>query len=89
MKEALTGPTADQFEEVPCYLCGTDSTTPFIEAEDDLGGKPGRFHFVRCKTCGLTYQSPRLRFEHIGTYYDDEYIAHRKKNSTPPLARVT
>jgi SAM-dependent methyltransferase len=33
----------------------------------------------------LHYQSPRLRVEHIKAYYDDEYIAHRKKSDWGPL----
>lgn len=68
-----------QFETPCCPLCGDTAGTRFIEAEDDLGGRPGHFRFMRCDGCGLVYQSPRLRFEHIGSYYDDEYIAHRKK----------
>jgi SAM-dependent methyltransferase len=72
-------PTADRFEAVACYLCGETSHTPLVEAQDDLTGKPGRFQFVSCTHCGLAYQNPRLRLEHIGAYYDDEYIAHRKK----------
>jgi 2-polyprenyl-3-methyl-5-hydroxy-6-metoxy-1,4-benzoquinol methylase len=72
-------PSADQFELVACYRCGATATRPFVEAEDDLTGKPGRFSFVVCDGCGLAYQNPRLRREHIGDYYDDEYIAHRKK----------
>jgi SAM-dependent methyltransferase len=79
MNATLKPPTPNMFEEVRCYSCGSQACTPFIEAEDDLGGKPGRFHFVRCQQCRLVYQSPRLKFEHIGAYYDDEYIAHRKK----------
>ncbi len=75
-----SGPAPDAFETVPCYLCGSSECTPFIEAEDDLTGKPGRFHFVTCTRCGLRYQSPRLSVEHIKAYYDDEYIAHRKKS---------
>jgi SAM-dependent methyltransferase len=72
-------PAADRFESVACYLCGGTSHTPLVEAQDDLTGKPGRFQFVSCARCGLAYQNPRLRLEHIGAYYDDEYIAHRKK----------
>lgn len=79
MNVELRAPTAEQFEAIACPLCGGRDSSHFIEAEDDLGGKPGRFSFVRCIGCGLAYQSPRLRFEHIGAYYDDEYIAHRKK----------
>jgi len=72
-------PTVDRFESIACYLCGTTSHTPLVEAQDDLTGKPGRFQFVTCTGCGLAYQNPRLRLEHVGAYYDDEYIAHRKK----------
>ena len=79
MDETRQPPPETQFEKPCCLLCGGDAATPFIEAEDDLGGRPGRFRFVRCSDCGLVYQSPRLSFEHIGAYYDDEYIAHRKK----------
>jgi SAM-dependent methyltransferase len=79
MDDLWRPPPEDQFETPACPLCGGHASTPFIEAEDDLGGRPGRFRFVRCAGCGVVYQSPRLSFEHIGAYYDDEYIAHRKK----------
>src|SRR5262245_50371030 len=68
-------------ESIACYHCGSDAATPFLAAEDDLTGKPGRFHFVRCSGCGLVYQNPRLNVERIKDYYDDEYIAHRKKTN--------
>jgi SAM-dependent methyltransferase len=70
---------AEQFEDVACYLCGSESTRDFISGEDDLTGRPGRFRFQRCAGCGLVFQRPRLRLEHIKSWYDDEYIAHRKK----------
>jgi 2-polyprenyl-3-methyl-5-hydroxy-6-metoxy-1,4-benzoquinol methylase len=66
-------------EAVPCYLCGSWASRNFVDAEDDLGGTPGRFRFVRCLNCNLAYQNPRVRIERIGAYYDDTYIAHRKK----------
>jgi SAM-dependent methyltransferase len=56
-----------------------------VIAEEDLTGKPGRFLFVRCQDCGLAYQNPRLKLERISAYYDDEYIAHRKKSDWGPL----
>jgi SAM-dependent methyltransferase len=68
------------FERVNCYLCGSSRSLPFLSAEDDLTGKPGRFSFVTCAECGLRFQSPRLDVEHVKAYYDDEYIAHRKKS---------
>ncbi|MFQ5580614.1 MAG: class I SAM-dependent methyltransferase [Nitrospiria bacterium] len=66
-------------ESIACYFCGSHSYEAFVSAQDDLTGKPGDFHFVTCKECGLVYQNPRIELERIKPYYDDEYIAHRKK----------
>lgn len=81
-------PPEHQFETPCCPLCGDTDGSHFIDAEDDLGGRPGTFRFVRCTGCDLVYQSPRLSFEHIGAYYDDEYIAHRKKTDWGVLTPV-
>lgn len=75
----MAAPGPEQFEPVSCYACGSARRAPLVVAEDDLTGKPGQFQFVTCRDCGLAYQHPRLRLEFIGAYYDDEYIAHRKK----------
>jgi SAM-dependent methyltransferase len=74
-----TPPDQSLFEPVACYYCGESSCHDLVIGQDDLTGKPGDFQFVTCDTCGLAYQAPRLRVEHIGAYYDDEYIAHRKE----------
>lgn len=76
---ALRTAPPDQLEAVACYLCGSEASRPFVVAEDDLTGKPGRFPFVACQACGLVYQNPRIDLAHIRRYYDDEYIAHRKR----------
>lgn len=80
MTNVLLGPPASHFQVPECPICQHTGTTPFIQGEDDLGGRPGRFTFAKCDNCSLVYQSPRLRFEHIKPYYDEEYIAHRKKS---------
>lgn len=72
-------PESATFETPNCPICEGTNCSFFIEGEDDLGGKPGRFTFVTCSDCGLVYQSPRLTIEAIQPYYDEEYIAHRKK----------
>lgn len=77
----------DPFETVRCYLCGSSSCSEFLWGEDDLTGRSGRFRFVTCNTCGLRYQNPRLRVEHIGAWYDEEYIAHRRKTEWGVLTR--
>jgi 2-polyprenyl-3-methyl-5-hydroxy-6-metoxy-1,4-benzoquinol methylase len=68
-------------ETVPCYFCDSTTSMYFIEAEEDLTGKPGLFTFVRCNECGLVYQNPRIDVDHIKAYYDDEYIAHRRRSN--------
>lgn len=75
----MNAPDTQNFEYINCHLCDSDTCTPLVKAEDDLTGKPGTFQFVTCDACGFAYQNPRLKFKHIGAYYDDEYIAHRKK----------
>lgn len=75
-------------EPVSCYYCSSSNREPFLTAEEDLTGKPGRFHFVRCVDCGLAYQHPRINVEEIKAYYDDEYIAHRKKRDWGALRPV-
>ena len=66
-------------ETCACPLCDAAAHRSVIIAEDDLTGKPGRFAFVRCEGCGLVYQNPRIPECDIAAWYDDEYIAHRKK----------
>ena len=74
-------------ESVACYYCGGLACSPFETAQDDLTGRPGNFTFVTCNGCGLVYQNPRIELQEIKTYYDDEYIAHRKKADWGILTR--
>ena len=83
---AVTSPYPHSgFEAVACYYCGSLSCQHLLRAQDDLTGKPGSFQFVTCKECGLNYQSPRLDIASIKYYYDDQYIAHRRKTDWGPL----
>ena len=68
-------------ESVSCYLCGSSTSRHFCYAQDDLTGRPGKFKFVTCSECNLTYQNPRVPVSEIGAFYDEEYIAHRKKKN--------
>lgn len=78
---AREGLSETRMETVSCYYCGSSSSRPLLAAQDDLTGKPGQFYFVTCNECGLSYQNPRISLDHIRSYYDDEYIAHRKKTN--------
>lgn len=74
-------PDPADLETVECYNCGAHDCSKFVVGQDDLTGKPGNFQFVTCNKCGLAYQNPRLTVERIKDYYDEEYIAHRKKSN--------
>ena len=79
----LTGQPLPKFklENVTCYQCGKSDSRHFIEAEDDLTGVPGKYRFVTCTHCELSYQNPRIDVSEIGQFYDNDYIAHRKKKN--------
>lgn len=79
MKSTINAPDSTMLEKINCYHCGSNEHDHFINAWEDLTGKPGMFSFVKCQKCELVYQNPRIKMEYIGKYYDDEYIAHRKK----------
>jgi SAM-dependent methyltransferase len=88
----MPSPTPDlkvgSTEAVRCYLCGSADHSELLLAEDDLTGKAGRFRFVTCATCGLTFQNPRLTLARVAEYYDDSYIAHRKKRNWGVLTPI-
>lgn len=77
----VENPLDYNFEGVTCYGCGADDYRFFLSGEDDLTGKDGCFQFVQCNNCQLVYQQPRLELEQIKSFYDDEYILHRKENN--------
>ena len=79
MNIAAAVPESSLLESVACYYCGSEGEKFLTHAQDDLTGKPGQFRFVTCENCGLSYQNPRVSIDRIGEFYDDEYIAHRKK----------
>jgi 2-polyprenyl-3-methyl-5-hydroxy-6-metoxy-1,4-benzoquinol methylase len=68
-----------RLESVACYLCGAGEHRELLTAEDDYTGRPGSFRFVRCTGCGLVYQNPRLTLEAVAEFYDESYLAHRRR----------
>jgi len=72
-------------ENVSCYLCGDSQSDCFLTGEDDLTGMPGRFTFVRCRSCGMIYQNPRLSIDDVKPFYTEDYIAHRKNRKLGTL----
>lgn len=74
-------PAHYRFEKVNCYNCGSDDYTFKLIGEDDLTGKEGYFQYVTCNKCNLVYHNPRIHIDQIKSFYDSEYIAHRKKTN--------
>lgn len=81
MKNNFKIPSEFSTENINCYSCGSNNYDFFLTAEDDLTGKDGIFQYVKCKKCGLVYQNPRIIVDQIKSFYDSEYIAHRKKTN--------
>lgn len=84
----LGNPLHYKFEEVSCYLCGSADSKEYLIGEEDLTGKDGAFLYVQCEACNLVYQNPRLNLDSIKEFYDQEYIAHRKKTDFGILTPV-
>ncbi|MFQ3682370.1 methyltransferase domain-containing protein [Roseiflexus sp.] len=48
-----------QTVHVVCDLCGSDNADPICQSRDFSEDSPDSFTIVRCRGCGLCYQSPR------------------------------
>jgi len=79
--QKFKNPANYRFEYVNCYHCDADDYKFFLQGEEDLTGKDGEFQYVKCNSCGLVYQNPRIAVDQIKEFYDGEYIAHRKKKN--------
>lgn len=79
--QKFKNPANYRFENVNCYQCDADDYKFFLKGEEDLTGKDGEFQYVKCNSCGLVYQNPRIAVDQIKEFYDGEYIAHRKKKN--------
>ena len=77
----VKNPDHYRFEKVNCYNCGSDDYKLFLIGEEDYTGKEGEFQYVKCNACELVYQNPRIAVDQIKSFYDSEYIAHRKKTN--------
>lgn len=73
--------------DVRCNLCGSDQRHVLFEGIDRQLGHRGQFPIVKCKQCGLIYQSPRPA--DMGPFYQGGYLSHEeaapKLPTAPPL----
>ncbi len=59
--------------EFPCPLCASDDRDRLFVSRLYSDEVP----VVRCRACGLLYQSPRPRDEDLGSMYDEKYYTGR------------
>jgi len=52
---------------------------------DRAFGVPGEYTVVRCLACGLLYQRPRVRDDHLGDCYPDHYPRHQEPSPRIPF----
>ena len=63
------------FSEVRCDFCNSDNSQPVQLLHDIWLHKPGEFHLVRCRNCGLEYLNPRPSWELLQQYYSKDYYS--------------
>ena len=74
-------PTVD----APCAVCGAGDADPVWATGDRAFAVPGFYTVVRCRGCGLLYQRPRVRDEHLAACYPDHYPRHQEPSPRMPF----
>ena len=74
-------PTVD----APCALCGAPESEPVWRTPDRAFAVPGQYAVVRCLGCGLLYQRPRVRDDHLAECYPDHYPRHQEPSPRIPF----
>ena len=72
-------------EKILCPLCGERTFTGLFLQRDLALGVPGQLAIVRCDSCGLLYQNPRVRVDQLSLLYPTGYAAHKRE---PHLTRT-
>lgn len=61
-----------KWEEPKCDICQTDKYLSVLWKSVTTWEHQGKFNFVKCKCCGLVFQSPRAPFNEAIAYYPSE-----------------
>ncbi len=56
-----------------CAHCGAPELVEMFTTGDHFQQKPGKFTLVRCGSCGVVFQNPRLNADGLAFYYRDYY----------------
>jgi 2-polyprenyl-3-methyl-5-hydroxy-6-metoxy-1,4-benzoquinol methylase len=68
-----------------CPLCGTQGNFAFTGRDFMFDGDMP-FHYARCPTCQIDYQTPQPSLEDIAGFYPDSYDKHTVISSPKPLS---
>jgi 2-polyprenyl-3-methyl-5-hydroxy-6-metoxy-1,4-benzoquinol methylase len=80
--EAFFSAEHDETQEwTRCPLCFADDAAVARTAHDRLFGRPGKYHVVGCRRCGMLYTNPRPTFESLGNHYPNEYFCYDAPDS--------
>lgn len=71
--------------EAPCFCCGASAADPVWSTPDRAFAVPGIYTIARCRECGLLYQRPRVRDEHLVECYPDHYPRHQEPSPRVPF----
>jgi len=72
----------DDLEYTSCPTCGLNDLENEFTSKDFLFSRR-EFSVVRCRSCGLLFTNPRVRENHISTYYFPDYAPYKDvKQST-------
>lgn len=77
-------------EFFPCSFCGSDEYTIVFRGKDLMVDLPGQFQMVRCKSCGLLRQNPRLDWVDLQKHYPLNHGSYKPllPNSSTRLTRI-
>ncbi|MEA2710751.1 MAG: hypothetical protein QOF78_3352 [Phycisphaerales bacterium] len=65
------------YEPIACPLCGGTRSAIVLRGGDHVLKEPVELTIVRCADCSMCYLNPRPTLARLGTYYPQEYHAHR------------
>jgi 2-polyprenyl-3-methyl-5-hydroxy-6-metoxy-1,4-benzoquinol methylase len=65
-------PGKERQESIPCPLCGSARSRPFLQCDG--------FGFVRCRDCAVVFQNPRPVFDDLRKRYGADYFAYELAN---------
>jgi SAM-dependent methyltransferase len=78
----------ERIERIACPVCEQDDAQNFRVAHDRLFGRPGEYHVVRCRQCGMIYTNPRPTFDSLARHYPSDYFCYELPENLTGIRRL-